>query len=69
MYASTWNGRGSRCFQNELGSSYLLWYLGPYWKAPPNSFKTVLEVKEQYFQMESWNKYKAMQTYKVITPR
>ena len=22
----------------------------------PNSFKTVLEVKEQYFQMESWNK-------------
>ena len=56
MYASTWNGRVSQCCQIELGSSYLLWYLEAILKSAPNSFKAVLEVKKQYFQMESWNK-------------
>ena len=48
-----------------MGSSYPLWNLEAILKSTPNSFKTVLEVKEQYSQMESWNKYTTMQTYKV----
>ena len=55
MYASTLYSRVSRCCQIELDSCYLLWYLEAILKSAPNSLKTVLEVKEQYFQMESWN--------------
>ena len=53
MYASTWNGRVSRCCQNELGLFLPPLVFGGHIEKRPNSFKTVIEVKEQYFQMES----------------